>query len=182
MAAASSYHPFRSAMPHPDPNDSDSGSSVHIDDDSSQLHAKSELTRITRDWKDLNLQNDYRPHWTCTEAFREKYQNWCILVLVIWKLSLTSDRRDGILRAAHLTLSEFNPVYIDNKRVILIEVRHPSTQELLGFIRFQSNKDGYCVGGLQMVNFGAVPQESKSLPYCACPSKGLVMYGHSLAL
>ena len=53
-------------------------------------------------------------------------------------LDLTCDRRDGILRASNLTLSDFNPVYIDNKRVILIEVRHPETQELLGFIRFQS--------------------------------------------
>jgi hypothetical protein len=68
---------------------------------------------------------------------------------------LISGRRDCILRAFNLTLSDFHPVYIESKRVILIEVRHPESRDLFGFIRFQSNKDGYCVGGLQMANFKA---------------------------
>ena len=74
-------------------------------------------------------------------------------VVELQKHFLISDRRDGILEAFNLDLPEFHPVYIENKRVILIEVRQPNTQELLRFIRFQSNKDGYCVGGLLMANF-----------------------------
>ena len=76
-------------------------------------------------------------------------------VVELQKHFLISDRRDGILEAFNLDLPEFHPVYIENKRVILIEVRQPNTQELLRFIRFQSNKDGYCVGGLLMANFKA---------------------------
>lgn len=68
---------------------------------------------------------------------------------------LTSDRRDGILRSFGLDQSQFCPKYTEKNRDILIEVRHPDTEDLLGFIQFKSDKDGYCVGGLKIVNFKA---------------------------
>jgi hypothetical protein len=73
----------------------------------------------------------------------------------VWPL--TSDRRDGILRSFNLSLSQFHPTYTENekKRIILIEARHPETKDLLGFIQFKYDKDGYCVGGLKIVNFKA---------------------------
>ena len=68
---------------------------------------------------------------------------------------LTSDRRDGILHAFNLNLSQLLPTYIEKKHVTLIEARHPDTDDLLGFIQFKHDKDGYCLGGLKIVNFRA---------------------------
>ncbi len=34
-------------------------------------------------------------------------------------------------------------------------VKNPTTSNLIGFIRFQYDKDGFCVGGLKMANFNA---------------------------
>jgi hypothetical protein len=69
--------------------------------------------------------------------------------------ALTINRRDGILRSANLDLSEFRPQYSETKRLIQITVPHPDTQELLDFISFKRDKDGYCVGDIHMVNFNA---------------------------
>jgi hypothetical protein len=68
---------------------------------------------------------------------------------------LTINRRDGILRSFALDRSHFRPTYKEENRRILIEAHHPDTEELLGFIKFAYDKDGYCVGGLKIVNFEA---------------------------
>lgn len=52
-----------------------------------------------------------------------------------------------------LNSSSFRPIYTDIKKVILIEARHPQTKKLLGFIKFRYDKEGYCIGGLEMANF-----------------------------
>ncbi|KAI4666318.1 uncharacterized protein J4E79_002355 [Alternaria viburni] len=111
------------------------------DGDNNQLDLNTDLIGVNRTTKDLNIVNTYRPRWTCKEAFRESYQNW----------------RDGILKSFNLKLSQLRPTYTENKtkRLILIEAHHPETKELLGFIQFKHDKDGYCVGGLRIVNFKA---------------------------
>ena len=131
----------------------------HSDDDGyNQLDLNTDLIGINRTTKDLNIVNSYRPYWSCQEAFRESYQNWSVCLLAISKhQSLTSHRRDGILSSFNLNLSQFHPTYTENekKRVILIEARHPDTKDLLGFIQFKHDKDGYCKDGLKIVNFKA---------------------------
>ena len=124
------------------------------------------LTTSLRDIKKsttkyLNLTNSYVRTWSYPEAFRESYQNWYLDNFNGLKLDLTHHRRDGILRSFQLPLSEFKTTYTEKKRVISITVQHPVTSNLLGFIRFQFDKDGYCVGGLKMANFKA------TLPYDA---------------
>ncbi|KAL1792381.1 hypothetical protein ACET3X_008888 [Alternaria dauci] len=113
------------------------------DSDDSHVDLNTELTCIDRVTKDLNIVDGYRPTWTCKEAFRELYQNW----------------RDGISRSFSLDQSQFRPTYTENlngkKGSIIIDARHPDTSELLGFIHFKSDTDGYCVGGLKIVNFKA---------------------------
>ncbi|RAR04343.1 hypothetical protein DDE82_004547 [Stemphylium lycopersici] len=142
MAAVPSWSTRLAAMsgpPLPDMDDGSSDGSYTSDSDGERLDLNTDLIGVRRATKDLNIVNRYRPHWGCSEAFREAYQNW----------------RDGILRSFSLDLSSFHPTYTDTKRVILIETRHPETKELMGFIRFQYDKDGYCVGGLKMANFKA---------------------------
>lgn len=47
-------------------------------DDDNDLHLDLNTKLIGKNTakKDLNIVNDYRPDWTCTEAYRESYQNW----------------------------------------------------------------------------------------------------------
>jgi hypothetical protein len=77
MAAATSHQPFLSITPRFDECYSDS--SVSSDNDDSQLDLNTDLVRVQRALKDLNIINAYRPRWTCKEAFREAYQNWQVL-------------------------------------------------------------------------------------------------------
>jgi hypothetical protein len=62
MAAASSYQPFLSAVPQVDEYHSDS--SVSSDNDDSQLDLNTDLAKVRRALKDLNIINAYRPNWT----------------------------------------------------------------------------------------------------------------------
>ena len=60
------------------------------------------------------------------------------------------------MRSHRLNLSEFTIDYTEKDRVILIQTFKPGTQELLGFIRFAYDRDGFSVGGgLKMTNFNA---------------------------
>jgi hypothetical protein len=74
---------------------------------------------------------------------------------VIYIFQLTISRRYSILRSYGLNLSRFTPVYMEKNRRISIEVFRPGTQDLLGFVRFEYNKDGLFVGGLKMANLKA---------------------------
>lgn len=57
------------------------------------------------------------------------------------------------MRSFGLDLRSFSPKYSESKRLILIEQFKPSTGELLGYLRFTYQKDGY--GTLEVTNFQA---------------------------
>lgn len=76
--------------------------------------------------------------------------------LIPWSSLLTLQRRDGILRSHQMRLSEFTTEYTETERLVLIQVYRPGTKQLLGFIRFGYDQDGYSTGGgLKIANFGA---------------------------
>lgn len=54
----------------------DCDSSYVSDNDDDHLDLNTDLIGVRRATKDLNIVNEYRPRWTCKEAFRESYQNW----------------------------------------------------------------------------------------------------------
>ncbi|KAF2131165.1 hypothetical protein P153DRAFT_395549 [Dothidotthia symphoricarpi CBS 119687] len=119
-----------------------SDSSELGDDDDTRPSLLTKLADIpNRTIKYLNYTTNYVPTWGGEEAFRESYQNW----------------RDGMLRSFNLHLSEFSTKYTEDKqkRFILIQAFHPSTNELIGFIHFKYDKEGYSVGGLKLANFKA---------------------------
>ncbi|KAH9875419.1 hypothetical protein J1614_004911 [Plenodomus biglobosus] len=64
------------------------------------------------------------------------------------------------LTGKYLNLSDFRTSYSENakRRQILIKAHASNSTELLGFIEFKYDKDGYCIGGLKMVNFQATLQ------------------------
>ncbi|KAF2866205.1 hypothetical protein BDV95DRAFT_649757 [Massariosphaeria phaeospora] len=66
-------------------------------------------------------------------------------------------RRDGIRRTFGLTLRQFKPQYREDARTILIQVFHPSTKRLLGYLRFRYDKNDE--GELEATNFGASLQQ-----------------------
>jgi hypothetical protein len=74
---------------------------------------------------------------------------------------LTLPRRDGILKSFKMSRSQFRTDLTETGRLILIKAFNTSTNEMLGFIRFEYNKSGNSVGGLKMVNFQA------TLPYAS---------------
>ncbi|KAH7090748.1 hypothetical protein FB567DRAFT_546909 [Paraphoma chrysanthemicola] len=95
--------------------------------------------------KYLNYTTDYVRGWGLEEAFREIYQNWLIM-----------PRRDGILRSCKLTLSQFHTVTEEKGRLILVKAFERDGTRLLGFIRFQYDKNGESIGGgLKIANFNA---------------------------
>ncbi|KAH7075389.1 hypothetical protein BKA63DRAFT_511401 [Paraphoma chrysanthemicola] len=90
--------------------------------------------------KYLNYTTDYVRGWGLEEAFREIYQNW----------------RDGILRSFKLTLSQFCTVTEEKGQLILVKAFKRDGTRLLGFIRFQYDKNGEGIGGgLKIANFNA---------------------------
>lgn len=103
--------------------------------------------------KGLNMVTDYVRDWTTSEAFREAYQNW----YVEKRLDDGADtfRRDGILRSFHINLSQFRTEITYQKRVILVKAFQSENDELLGFILFKYNKEGYCIRCLKIANFNA---------------------------
>jgi hypothetical protein len=46
------------------------------DDDDGQLDLNTDLIGVNRTTRHLNIVDDWKPYWTCKEAFRESYQNW----------------------------------------------------------------------------------------------------------
>lgn len=123
----------------------DSGSDYDSFDDGTYLGLLTDLDLMpNRTIKYLNLTDKYVLNWGCDAAFRECYQNW----------------RDGILRSFRLNLSDFRTSYSENteRRQILIRAHSSNTTDLLGFIDFKYDKDGYCIGGLKMANFQATLQ------------------------
>lgn len=71
-----------SGPPLPDMDDGSSDGSYTSDSDGERLDLNTDLIGVRRATKDLNIVNRYRPHWGCSEAFREAYQNWCVLSLL----------------------------------------------------------------------------------------------------
>ena len=59
------------------------------------------------------------------------------------------------MKSFKLNLSQFRTEFTEAKRVILIRALQAGSDQVLGFISFKYNKDGYCVGGLKIVNFNA---------------------------
>lgn len=72
---------------------------------------------------------------------------------------LTACRRDAILKSFSVNPSQFRTKTVETKHVILITAFQADSDEVLGYIRFQYDKDGLCVGGLKIANFKA------TLPY-----------------
>lgn len=60
------------------------------------------------------------------------------------------------MRSHNVQLSDFTTEYTEKDRLILIEAFKPGTAELLGFIRFAYDRDGFSIGGgLKIANFNA---------------------------
>jgi hypothetical protein len=53
-----------------------SDSSSFSGNEGTHIDINTDLVGVRRVTKDLNIINEYRPGWTCKEAFRESYQNW----------------------------------------------------------------------------------------------------------
>jgi hypothetical protein len=58
-----------------------------------------------------------------------------------------------MLKSYRINLFQFRTEITEVKRVILIKAINMNTDELIGFIRFQYDKDGNSVGGLKVANF-----------------------------
>ncbi|KAF1944274.1 hypothetical protein EJ02DRAFT_510403 [Clathrospora elynae] len=143
MAATFSFPQWHPAVSRP---------SATMDDDGSDSdeYSENEESRLS-----LATSLKHIPNWTI------KYFNYNTIsgIGAVRKLSanhIRTDRRDGISKSFELEQSQFRPTYTEVKRVMLIAVPKPATSEPLGFIRFKHDKDGYCVGGLKLVNFNAI--------------------------
>ncbi|KAK8913405.1 hypothetical protein VCV18_011411 [Metarhizium anisopliae] len=90
----------------------------------------------------IGISRNYVPAWTCADAFREFYQNW----------------KDAIVDSFDLDSGTFAPKWRETTNEIQITVHRetsgtyngPSTEELLGYIRFNRK-----AGSLELTNFKA---------------------------
>ena len=80
-----------SGLPLLDIEDGSIDGSYSSDSDGERLDLNTDLIGVRRATKDLNIVNKCKPRWGCKEAFREAYQNWCVLSLLFRRLLLDSN-------------------------------------------------------------------------------------------
>jgi hypothetical protein len=126
---------------------SDSDDSLEHDED------YEDREKLTPSTQPLGLSVCYFPTWTQRDGFKEFFQNWFVINLILLPLfdprpDLT--RKDAIIESSALKHQAFRWNIMGHDDVYVAEARHPDTNNLLGFIRYKEKE-----GMLELTNFKA---------------------------